>query len=158
MALLLNVIVKSLFRCRQFLLNLKIFGPCCKKNLSDYTKYAQLQRIASILKLSLLVESIFNSTFQKALIRSSDCADAEAGLCLCCSHASKSGFLKTSFCDPLMSDVTVRPSSVSQHRPKSTTESYIIIPFIPHKEIQVKGSQITVKWWSLIINAASLHF
>ena len=131
MALLLNVIVKSLFRCRQFLLNFineliteNIWALLQKKNLSDYTKYAQLQRIARILKLSLLVESRFNITFQKALIRSSDRADAEAGLCLCCSHASKSGFLKTSFCDPLMSDVTVRPSSVSQHRPKSTTESY----------------------------------
>ena len=130
MALLLNVFVKSLFRCRQFLLNFinelitENIWALLQKKMSDYTKYAQLQRIARILKLSLRVESRFNSTFQKALIRSSDCADAEAGLCLCCSHASKSGFLKTSFCDPLMSDVTVRPSSVSQHRPKSTTESY----------------------------------
>ena len=54
--------------------------------------------------------------------------DAEAGLCICCSNASKLGFLKTSFCDPLMSVITVRPSSVSQLRPNSTTESYNYSP------------------------------
>ena len=70
MALLLNVFIKSLFRCRQFLLNFinelitEHIWALLQENLSDYTKYAQLQRIhvARILKLSLLVESRFNST------------------------------------------------------------------------------------------------
>ena len=51
---------------------LKIFGPCCKKKLSDYTMCAQLQSIARILKLSLLVESRFNSTLQKVNNKGAD--------------------------------------------------------------------------------------
>ena len=63
MALLLNVFNRSLFRCHQFLLNFinelitENISALSKENLSDYTKYAQLQRIARILKLSLIVES-----------------------------------------------------------------------------------------------------
>ena len=70
MALLLNVFIKSLFRCRQFLLNFinelttENIWTLSQENLSDYTvpKYAQLQRIARILKFSLLVESRFKVT------------------------------------------------------------------------------------------------
>ena len=43
-----------------------------QENLSDYTKYAQLQRIARILKLSLLVESRFNGTLQKVNNKGAD--------------------------------------------------------------------------------------
>ena len=63
LALLLNVFIKSLFRCRQFLLNFihelttENIWALSQEYLSDYTKYAQLQRIARILKLSLHVES-----------------------------------------------------------------------------------------------------
>ena len=78
MALLLNVFIKSLFRCRQFLLNFinelmtENISALLQKTLSDYTKYAQLQRIARILKLSLLVESRFNSTLQKVNNKGAD--------------------------------------------------------------------------------------
>ena len=132
MAFLLNVFIKSLSRCRQFLLNF-INELITEKNwalsqedLSDYTKYAQLQRIARILKLSLLVESRFNSTLQKVNNKGADqTAEMRRLVCAFAVHMHQSRFfLRTSFCDSLMSVVTVHPSSVSQHRPKSTTESY----------------------------------
>ena len=79
MALLLNVFIKSLFRCRQFLLNFinelitENIWALSQENLSDYTiKYAQLQRKARILKLSLLDESRFNSTLQKVNSKGAD--------------------------------------------------------------------------------------
>ena len=86
-----------------------------QESLSDYTKYAQLQRIARKLKLSLHVESRFNSTLQKVNNKSAD-QTAQMGrlVCVFAVHMHQS----------LMSVVTVGPSSVSQHRPKSTTESY----------------------------------
>ena len=138
MALLLNVCIKSLFRCRQFLLNFineltENIWALSQENLSDYIKYAQLQRIARILKLSLLVESRFNSTLQKVNNKGAD-QTAQMRRLVCAfaiqKHQSQF-FLKTSFCDSLMSIVTVHPSSVSQHRPKSTTLSYDYNPANP---------------------------
>ena len=136
MALLLNVFIKSIFRCRQFLLNFiyeLITGniwALSQENLSDYTKYAQLQIIARILKLSLLVESRFNSTLLKVNNKGADqTAQMRRLVCAFAVHMHQSQFfLKTSFCDSLMSIVTVHPSSVSQHRTKSTTESYNYYP------------------------------
>ena len=78
MALLLNVFIKSLFRCRQFLLNFinesitENIWALLQKKLSEYTMCAQLQSIARILKLSLLVERRFNSTLQKVNNKGAD--------------------------------------------------------------------------------------
>ena len=158
MALLLNVFIKSLFRCRQFLLNFinelitEHIWALLQESLSDYTKYAQLQRIhvARILKLSLLVESRFNSTctLQKVNNKGADqTAQMQRLVCAFAVHMHQSQIFSGQAFVTLLC-----PSSLFVHRllvnidPRVPQIAIIIIPFIPHQQIQVKGSQITVKW------------
>ena len=156
MALMLNVFIKSLFRCRQFLLNFinelitEHIWALLQENLSDYTKYAQLQRIhvARILKLSLLVESRFNSTLQKVNNKGADqTAQMLRLVCAFAVHMHQSQVFSGQAFVTLLC-----PSSPFVHRllvnidPRVPQRAIIIFPFIPHQQIQVKGSQITVKW------------
>ena len=150
MALLLNVFIKSLFRCHQFLLNFinelisENIWALSQEYLSDYTKYAQLQRIARILKLSLHVESTLQKVNnigadQTAQMRRLVCAFAVD------IHQSQV-FSRQAFVNFLSL------SSPCVHRllvnidPRVPQRAIIIIPSISHQQIQVKGSQFTVKW------------
>ena len=153
MALLFHVFIKSLFSCRQFLLNFinelitENIWALLQKNLSDYTKYAQLQRIVRILQLNLLVESRFNNTLQKVNNKGAyQTAQMRRLVCAFAVHMHRSQvFSRQAFVTVLcLSSLCVHRMLVNID-PRVPQRAIIIIPFITHQQIQVKSSQITVK-------------
>ena len=156
MAFLLKVFIKSFFRCLQFLLNFinelitENVWALSQENLSDYTKYAQLQRIDRIWKLSLLVEIRFNSTLQEVNNKGTDQTTQMRRLvCAFAVHMHQSQVFSRHAFVTLLHVCPSLPCIICllvNIDPRVPQRAIIIIPFIQHQQIKVKGSHITVKW------------